>query len=72
MAIPDFQTVMLPLLTLANDGVEHPFREAVDRLADEFNLKDDERAELLPSGTAHSLTGTLSLELVSATPSLVQ
>lgn len=53
MPIPDYQTVMLPLLTFASDGAEHPFREAVDRLADEFNLNDDERAELLPSGTAH-------------------
>lgn len=53
MAIPDYQTLMLPLLALAGDGAEHPFREAVDRLADDFNLTDDERAELLPSGTAH-------------------
>ena len=53
MPIPDYQTLMLPLLTLASDGAEHPFREAVDRLADEFNLTDDERTELLPSGTAH-------------------
>jgi restriction system protein len=53
MPIPDYQTLMLPLLRLAGDGAEHPFREAVDRLAAEFNLTDDERAELLPSGTAH-------------------
>jgi len=53
MPIPDYQTLMLPLLTLASEGAEHPFREAVDRLADEFNLTDDERTELLPSGTAH-------------------
>ena len=53
MPIPDYQTLMLPLLTLASGGAEHPFREAMDRLADEFNLTDDERAELLPSGTAH-------------------
>lgn len=53
MPIPDYQTVMLPLLTFANDGAEHPFREAVDRLADEFHLNDDERAEIHPSGTAN-------------------
>jgi restriction system protein len=53
MPIPDYQTVMLPLLKLASGGAEHPFREAMDRLADEFSLTDDERAELLPSGTAH-------------------
>ena len=44
---------MLPLLTFANDGAEHPFREAVDRLAAEFDLNDDERAEIHPSGAAN-------------------
>ena len=53
MAIPDYQSVMLPLLKLAGDGAEHPFREAVERLSDEFGLTDVERSELLPSGTAH-------------------
>ena len=53
MTIPDYQTIMLPLLRLAEEGTEHPFREAVERLADEFTLTDAERTELLPSGTAH-------------------
>ena len=53
MPIPDYQTLMLPLLRFASDGAERPFREAVDKLADEFTLTDDERSELLPSGTAH-------------------
>ena len=53
MPIPNYQTLMLPLLRLAGDGTERPFREAVDKLADEFAMTDDERAELLPSGTAH-------------------
>ena len=53
MPIPDYQTLMLPLLRLTRDGTEHPFREAVEKLADECELTDDERAELLPSGTAH-------------------
>lgn len=53
MPIPDYQTVMLPLLRLTSKRIECPFREAVERLADEFALTDDERAEMLPSGTAH-------------------
>lgn len=53
MPIPDYQTIMLPLLKLAAGGAEHPFREAVERLSDEFELSDSERTELLPSGTAH-------------------
>lgn len=51
MAIPDYQTLMLPVLKLAADGAEHKFRDAVDKLADEFSLTDEERNELLPSGS---------------------
>lgn len=50
MAIPDFQTVMLPLLRLAADDQEHSKQEGVEALAAEFALSDDERRELLPSG----------------------
>ena len=53
MPIPDYQTLMLPLLKFAADEAEHPFRDAVERLAEEFALTDAERSELLPSGTAH-------------------
>jgi restriction system protein len=50
MAIPDYQSVMLPLLKFAGDRQEHSLREAVDRLAEEFKLTEGERKELLPSG----------------------
>ena len=33
MAIPDYQTIMLPLLQYAADEKEHRFREAVNKLA---------------------------------------
>lgn len=52
MTIPDYQSVMLPLLRLANDGKEHRFRDAVEELANQFQLSSAERSELLPSGTA--------------------
>lgn len=52
MAIPDYQTLMLPLLRLTSDGTERRFRDAVEALAAEFQLTPDERSELLPSGTA--------------------
>ena len=51
MAIPDYQTLMLPVLQLASDQLEHKFREVVEALAEKFSLSDDERAELLPSGS---------------------
>jgi len=50
MTIPDFQTVMLPLMQFANDAHEHTLREAIEHLAHCFNLSDAERKELLPSG----------------------
>jgi restriction system protein len=51
MAIPDYQTLMLPVLKLAADKHEHKFRDAVEQLADEFGLSPEERTELLPSGS---------------------
>ena len=50
MAIPDYQSLMLPLLKLAADGREHRFRDAIEQLAAEFRVGDNERGELLPSG----------------------
>lgn len=43
---------MLPLLRLAGDSQEHRFREAVEQLAADFNISDEERNVMLPSGTA--------------------
>lgn len=50
MPIPDYQSIMLPLLKVAGDGVTHQFRVAVEALAEDFALTDTERRELLPSG----------------------
>jgi restriction system protein len=50
MAIPDFQSIMLPLLKVCADGQEHTNREAIDALAKEFGLTEDEQKQLLPSG----------------------
>jgi len=50
MAVPDFQSFMLPLLKLTADGEEHSLAEAVERLAQEFQLTEEDRAQLLRSG----------------------
>lgn len=50
MAIPDYQTVMLPLLRFLRDEKEHNIGEVVDSLAAEFNLSAEERQQLLGSG----------------------
>jgi restriction system protein len=50
MPIPDYQSLMLPLLRFASDGNDHTAREAVEVLANEFQLTSAERSELLASG----------------------
>jgi len=51
MAIPDYQSFMLPLLKYAADNQEHSINDAIDFLSKEFNITDEERNYLLPSGT---------------------
>lgn len=51
MAIPDFQSIMLPLLNLASDGEIHNVNDATDNLAEKFNLTDEELSRLIPSGS---------------------
>ncbi len=49
MPIPDYQTLMLPVLRLAAEG-ETRVADASERIADDLGLTLDERDELLPSG----------------------
>lgn len=51
MPIPNYQAIMLPLLKLASDKEEHKFSDSVQYLAEKFSLSDEEKGELLPSGT---------------------
>jgi len=48
--IPDYQSIMLPLLRRVADGAEYRSRDLVELLAKDFRLTPDERKELLPSG----------------------
>src|SRR3954471_7479333 len=50
MSIPDFQTVMLPLIEALSDGHERTMRDLTGLLADRFKLTEQERQEVLPSG----------------------
>jgi len=47
--IPDYQTVMLPILQLAADGQEHRISDVIEPLGKQFGLRPDEFAEMLPS-----------------------
>ncbi len=76
MAIPDYQSVMPPLMQYTSDGQIHRFADACDHLGAHFGLSEAERREMLPSGrdllfrnrvgwAKHSLTKAGLLEPVS-------
>jgi restriction system protein len=52
MAIPDYQSIMLPLLTHLSDRNEHKMRDVTDELAIKLGVTEEEQKELLPSGVA--------------------
>lgn len=50
MAIPDYETLMLPVLQYVADVKEHPLREITAHMAESFKLTAEEREQRLPSG----------------------
>lgn len=50
MTIPDYQTLMRPVLEYLADGGEHRLRDLKEAMADQFNLTAEERAQMTPSG----------------------
>ena len=60
MPVPDFQSLMLPLLKIAGDGNEHTTSEVLESLAQQFGLSEMERNELLPSGMQRKFDNRVS------------
>ncbi|OJW21999.1 MAG: restriction endonuclease [Planctomycetales bacterium 71-10] len=50
MAIPDYQTIMLPMLQILADGRTWSIRELTHAVSDHFGLSQEEREQRLPSG----------------------
>jgi len=50
MTVPDYQSLMLPVLKTLSNQEELKTRELVEKLSSEFNLSDEDKKELLPSG----------------------
>lgn len=50
MSVPGYQEFMLPLLKIAADGQEHKVAEAMETLARDMAISDEDKALLLPSG----------------------
>ena len=69
--IPDYQSLMLPLLKLLGDRQEHKVRDIIENLAMQFQLTEEERKTLgrrtsrrhvVPSvGTSHGDGGQFEL-----------
>lgn len=60
MSVPDYQSIMLPLLELAKDGEIHTLREAIAHVASCFELTAEDRRQLLPSGSQATLDNRVS------------
>src|SRR5690348_1014515 len=51
MPIPDYQSLMLPVLLRLADNKEHPVAQVREQIASELKLSDEELAERLASDT---------------------
>jgi len=60
MPIPDFQTLMRPLLQDLSDRLDHSNQETVSVLAEEFRVSEEERNQLLPSGKQSVFTNRIA------------
>ncbi len=60
MSIPDYQSLMLPLLEFAKDAKDHTISEAVEAIAIGLGLSNEERSEMLPSGGQRKLFNRVS------------
>ena len=50
MPIPDYQSIMLPLLKFTGDKKEHSIRDTIEHISSLFSLNEQEKRKLLPSG----------------------
>lgn len=60
MAIPDLESILLPLLELVGDNKTHRIRDVPDLLGDRLGLTEEERRELMPDGRRTRLSYRVS------------
>lgn len=69
MPVPDFETLMLPILRVLSDGNVHTLGSLRDGVATRLNLSESDTKELLPSGRQTRLMNRVSwanMDLVRA------
>ena len=60
MAIPDFQSLFIPVLHVASDGNDHSLSETIESIAQQLGLSEADRDELLPSGKQRKFDNRVS------------
>ena len=60
MAVPDFQSLMLPLLKFSADGEEHSMQEAREGLAEVMRLSQEDLEKRLPSGRQYTFANRVA------------
>lgn len=60
LAVPDFQSLMLPLLRSLADGAERSTQESLDALARDLGLTEDDVTQLMPSRKAPLFTNRVA------------
>ena len=69
MPVPDFQSLMLPVLRALADGKDTPVRDVRERVASAEGLTDEDLQEMLPSGRQpHSRIAWLGRSTTSSVP----
>ena len=60
MAVPDFQSLFIPVLKVASDGNEHGLSETIETIAQQLGLSEADRDEMLPSGKQRKFDNRVS------------
>jgi restriction system protein len=63
MTIPDFQTLMRPILSYLADSQQKSTRIVTDAMSDEFGLTAEERAQMIPSGRPKLMNNRVGMVL---------
>lgn len=70
MPIPDYQSLLRPVLQASADGQEHSMAELRDKIAAELHLTPEDLAERLPSGKMPLFTNRVAWAVVFLTKAL--
>ncbi len=60
MAVPDFQSLFIPVLKFVSDGNEHSLSETIEALAQQLEVSEADRDEMLPSGKQRKFDNRVS------------